>query len=119
MLNREIIIGTTTHIPQSFRDAYGRKIDHTQGTRVTKLRLTLLGSTTPSYTLLTTTSGDFTWTSQANGEGYWRFESDDVYTAGTYRASVVYSDPDQTPDEIHLLGEATYVLRNPTTGALS
>ena len=118
MLDRTIVIGTTTHIPMTFVDASGYGIDHTTGSRVTKLRLTLAGGTVPSYTLETTDSGEFTWTSQTEGVGTWLFESDDVFTAGTYKASVVYTDPSATPDDIFLLGEATYIIRNPETGAL-
>jgi len=118
MLDREIVIGTTTHIPMMFLDENGYGIDHTVGSRVTKLRLTLEGDSTPSYTLETTDTGEFTWTSQANGEGTWLFQSDDVFVAGTYHASVVYTDPAQTPDDVHLLGEATYLIKNPNTGAL-
>ena len=118
MLDRTIVIGTTTHIPVTFKDENGHGIDHSVGSRVSKLRLTLHGSTTPSYTLETTDSGEFTWTTESAGIGTWLFESDDVFVAGTYHASVVYTDPAQTPDDVHLLGEATYTIRNPETGAL-
>lgn len=117
-MDREIIIGTTTHIPMTFKDENKVGIDHTTGSRVTKLRLTLVGGTAPSYTLETTDSGEFSWTDEANGDGKWLFESDDVFTAGEYEASLIYYDPAQTPDDAHLLGEARYKLRNPTTGAL-
>ncbi len=118
MLNRTIIIGTTTHIPMTFQDSAGYGIDHTTGSRVTRLRLTLVGATVPAYTLLTTNSAVFTWTSQADGIGTWLFESDATYAAGEYVASVVYTDPAQTPDDVFVLGEARYTIRNPNTGAL-
>lgn len=117
MLNRLIILATTTHIPVIFVDENG-PIDFTVNSRVAKLRLSVQGSNTVSYTLETTDSGEFTWTSQARGRGYWMFESDDVFTAGVYDASVVYTDPSITPDDVLLLGEAIYTLRIPTTGAL-
>lgn len=118
MLDRDIVIGTTTHIPVTFLDEYGYGIDHSTGSRVSKLRLTLVGATVPAYTLETTDSGEFTWTSETEGVGKWLFQSDDVFAAGEYVASVVFTDPAQTPDDVHLLGEARYTLRNPTTGAL-
>lgn len=118
MLNRTIIIGTTTHIPMTFLDSRGRGIDHSVGSRVTKLRLTLYGNTTPSYTLDTDDSAEFEWDDETTGEGTWLFESDDTFVAGKYHASVIYTDPSQTPDEVQLLGEATYTLRAPETGAL-
>lgn len=118
MLDREIIIGTTTHFTQTFLDTLGYGIDHSVGSRVTKLRLTLQGATVPSYTLLTTTAAVFTWVTQSKGIGTWLFESDVAYTAGTYKASLIYTDPAQTPDDVFLLGEATYVIRAPETGPL-
>lgn len=118
MLTRTIIIGTTTHIPMTFLDADGYNIDHSVGSRVTRLRLTLVGATVAAYTLATTTAAVFAWTTQASGIGTWLFESDVAYTAGEYLASIVYTDPAQTPDDVYLLGEARYTLRNPGTGAL-
>jgi hypothetical protein len=118
MLNRVIVIGATTHIPVTFIGDDGYGIDFTVGSRVARLRLTVRGATAPTYTLDTTDSGEFSWTSQADGEGEWLFESDDVFAAGDYVASVVYTDPAQTPDDVFLLGEATYTIRNPNTGAL-
>ena len=119
MLDREIILKTTVHIPVTFEDENGVGIDHSVGSRVTRLRLTPDGSTTVSYTLDTDSSAEFLWDSQADGTGWWLFESDATYTAGTYKASVVYLDPSQAPDGVHLLGEAIYTLRNPNTGAIS
>ena len=118
MLDRTIVIGTTTHIPMTFVDASGYGLDHSTGSRVTKLRLTLTGATVPAYTLETTDSGEFTWTSQTEGVGTWLFESDDVFVAGTYKASCIYYDPSATPDDVLPLGEATYILRHPETGPL-
>ena len=118
MLDRTIIIGTTTHIPMTFVDEDGVGIDHTIGTRVTKLRLTPIGSTTPLYTFATTTAAVFTWSDATEGNGTWLFESDVAYVAGTYKASCIYSDTSTTPDDVHELGEAKYFFRNPTTGAL-
>ncbi len=118
MRDRTIILGTTTHIPMTFLDVDGYGIDHTVGSRVTRLRLTPINSTTVAYTLDTTDSGEFTWTSQADGIGEWLFESDDVFTAGVYKASVVYTDPADTPDTVKLLGEAIYTIRTPNTGSL-
>lgn len=118
MLNRTIVIGTTTHIPMTFIDEDGYGIDHSVGSRVTKLRLTLVGATAPAYTLDTNDAGEFEWTTESEGVGTWLFESDDVFAVGEYVASVVYTDPAQTPDDVHLLGEARWSIRNPATGAL-
>lgn len=122
MLSRVIIIGTTTHIPMQFVDSNGFGLDHSTGSRVTRLRLTLVTggvpASAPAYTLLTTDSSQFTWTSQTTGEGKWLFESDDPYTAGEYVASIIYTDPSATPDDVYPLGEARWTFRHPNTGAL-
>jgi hypothetical protein len=118
MLSRTIILKTTVSVPMQFLDENGYGIDHSVNSRVTTLRLTPVGSTTPSYTRLTTTSAQFTWTAQTTGEGTWLFKSDESLTAGDYKASIVYTDPADTPDTVILLGEATWTLRNPETGAL-
>ena len=118
MKDREIIIGNTTHIPVRFRDRYGRPIDFTLNSRIARLRLTTVGSTTPLYTLDTTDSAEFTWTSQANGEGEWLFESSTSYTAGTYEVTVTYTDPSPSPDTVVTWEGGRYTVRQPTTGAL-
>jgi spore coat protein U-like protein len=120
MLNRTIILATTTHVPATFLDEDGNAIDMSVNSRVARLRLSARGTASVSYTLDTTDSGEFTWDdgTGVSGTGKWLFQSDDIFTAGEYDATVVYTDPAQSPDDVHLLGTAVYTFATPKTGAL-